>query len=463
MSLSALHISQNKTVMSGIHGMKTGLEQDGASEPMESLTGSPMVSHMIKSCIEALEKRNRVVPHNQIVLLVSKISEIVSGCEDQSLKQLLSSLKTQAFNLHGVDGVNILVHLLMVIDEKVNYLAQMPLVKQIQRMEPNPEMVLLGIIDILRKDNVDEDETPLVDFDKILCSSNYIAHFVATHNDFSSRVIVVAWKSEKPGPATCHDGMSVLYVHHHSTMGDVSGWCTPSQERENHQEVFKDDLEKTKHVNSIIESHNELLFKSHSNIVSIRCSNILSTSNNKYPCIEFVVLCKNFLPIQDKPFPKEIDGIQTCVSQGWAEYCGKLERGLMRPLKPGAGFAIGKEAHLILDSHGDYTPIALCTIGGFYKSNGVTYGVTCGHCIQRSDEKESFHSKKSPVFQPCAMGEIVTLASTEQMQCFERNKSQSDQFHAITDLNNDLKNDANAHLPENAKCAQVYGHILWTT
>ena len=53
-------------------------------------------------------------------------------------------------------------------------------------------------------------------------------------------------------------------------------------------------------------------------------------------------------------------------------------------------------------------------IGGLYiAEDGQTYGVTCGHCIRVNAHSNDLHPTGSPIFQTCAMGLIVQVASKD--------------------------------------------------
>jgi len=137
----------------------------------------------------------------------------------------------------------------------------------------------------------------------------------------------------------------------------------------------------------IIEGDRENLFRDHSNLVAIRSALNEDVNLHRTFIIEFVVLCKHFVPVEDeKELPSEIEGIPTRVRSGFVELLGIEEREHHRPRLPGAGFAAGSKA-------------GLGTIGGFYTaSDGSVYGVTCAHCIM-TNQAELF-PPLTPVYQP---------------------------------------------------------------
>ena len=91
------------------------------------------------------------------------------------------------------------------------------------------------------------------------------------------------------------------------------------------------------------------------------------------------MLCKRFVPIVDKEsLPRHLEDIPTRVCSGWIELCGRKEQTFHRPLLPGAGFAAGEDAELLLNvDQENYVPPVLGTLGGYYVANGVWYGVCC--------------------------------------------------------------------------------------
>lgn len=87
---------------------------------------------------------------------------------------------------------------------------------------------------------------------------------------------------------------------------------------------------------------------------------------------------------------------------------GRREQAFHRPLLPGAGFAVGEDAEWLLNVlEENYVPPVLGTLGGYYVVNGVRYGVTCAHCIRKHGQV-NLHSQDTPVFQPSAMGLVLT-------------------------------------------------------
>ena len=313
------------------------------------------------------------------------------------------------------------------------------------------------------------------DLNEVCSNSNYIAHYTASHTDFSSLVIVVLWKDNLPGPSIVHDGLPLLYVHHHSRPAeDFKDWKEFQQQKKDdpalqHQKTGEeytfDQLQNATMMNNVIGKHFERLFASHSNLMAIRPSDQL---NDGAHFIEFVVLCKNFIPSIDKsPLPRDLDGIPTRVSSGWIELCGRSEQLYHRPLRPGAGFAVGVDANLDLSaSEEDYHPPVIGTIGGFYiTEDGQTYGVTCGHCLRVIANSNNLHPAGSPIFQPCAMGIIVNAASTDPglLDAYDTLKESKGHLGAMKWMITQLRDNDNSFstdLPLDAQCGCVLGGVL---
>lgn len=301
-----------------------------------------------------------------------------------------------------------------------------------------------------------------------LCSdSNYITHYTASHKDFSSLVIVVVWKSNIPGLFVVYDGLPLLYVHHASPAEDFNDWKELEQNNPPIQKLGEytvDQLQDAIEIKKAIEKHYESLFKSHSNLVAIRPSDQL----NGTQVIEFIVFAKNFIPSIDKtPLPRDLDGIPTRVSSGWVELCGRSEQSYHRPIRPGAGFAVGADAELNLDVPlENYNPPVIGTIGGLYRGkDGHTYGVTCGHCIRVNTHSNDLQPTGSSIFQPCAMGLIINAASSIPglLDAYDSHIHIKGYMGAMTwMLNNIQQYDINftATLPLDSKCGDVHGGVL---
>ncbi len=133
----------------------------------------------------------------------------------------------------------------------------------------------------------------------------------------------------------------------------------------------------------IICVHSKHLFAEHSNLIAIR-----AMPDGEH--IEFIVPCKGFVPaIDHRKLPKELEGIPTKVTAGWAAFTGKNERKHRRPLIPGAGIAPEPIARVCFDVE-PYIPPSLGTLGGFVYHNNKYFGVTCGHCVCTSKDTELF-------------------------------------------------------------------------
>jgi hypothetical protein len=205
-------------------------------------------------------------------------------------------------------------------------------------------LFLLFILLIVEQKEANLDE--LTSFEEVCSNPNYITHYTAHHTDFSSTVIVVLWRGPISGPAICHDGKPVLYVHQSFVeAGEFSSWNKdhphpPSTQRE----YLEKEIEAARHAQQVISRHQSDMFANHSNLVAIHSSESVDGM-----CIEFVVVAKHFLPVKDKKcLPREIEGIRTKVSSGWVELSGRKELQRNRPLLPGTGIGIGHNAHLNL-------------------------------------------------------------------------------------------------------------------
>jgi hypothetical protein len=257
----------------------------------------------------------------------------------------------------------------------------------------------------------------LIGLDEIKDDPNYICHYVAYHKDFISQVMVVAWKSPIPGPTFCHENkFPVLYVYHRNNQSH--GTHEGSHTAGTAVDYSDEEVKKSKKINVIIAKHQQQWFERHSNLVAIRAS--------VSGCVEFVVTCRNFIPIgDDEPLPEHVDDIKTCVCAGWFELCGRKERMYCRPLLPGAGFGVGASAFLqFTENESDYVEPFMGTIGGWYvdPNNQTIYAVTCGHCIQ--DTNRSMYPQNTEVYQPCAMGMVIeaTLFDPNLLDTYDRMK-----------------------------------------
>lgn len=186
--------------------------------------------------------------------------------------------------------------------------------------------------------DADHIATATVDcWQQVLCSPFYIAHYFALHAELCSGVIVVAWRGLLPGPVVLHDGLPVLYALHVDPPG---GFMKCEHEPVREAECSVAELQDYRRVNEIIDRHQSEWFESHSNLVAVRPVGIV---------IEFVVLCKGFVPVKEVPLPRVVDGVQTRVRSGWVEFTGTREMA-QKCLGPGAGIGVGQGAILDLDT-----------------------------------------------------------------------------------------------------------------
>lgn len=393
------------------------------------------------------------------------IEENSSVAEKLSQELFLSNLLEHAFG-SNFSGSNVEADLLVSLIQVVELL--------LKRLHYSNELNTTTGIDTLRASEITSTIDPLeiaaehkgattseiIDFDFVRTSPNYVTHYVAHHRDFTSLVIVVLWKNAIPGPAICHDDMPLLYVERESSLaepydewGDLYISDSPVLERE----YTFSEVQDAARVKQIISEHQSRLFAQHSNLIAIRTSVV-----DGICVIEFVVICKRFLPNADKePLPRHLANIPTRVCSGWVELCGRGERVFHRPLLPGAGFAVGEDAKLNI-SEEEFVPLVLGTLGGFYVSNGVRYGVTCAHCIKMHGQA-NLHVRDTPIFQPSAMGLIVTAAYPHDLFRYENLVKTSGHYSGMMLLIQQLKNnDAkfSADLPTGSMCGVVHGGIL---
>ena len=463
------------------------------------------LSAIIQSFVEVMSTVKSQVPHNKVAQFLSKlldIAEIFSSSVDKSLLQdLLSTLLKQEPNLKGENGVNLLVSSINVIDFLLKRLfEQMESMEKLQYLESEISEGFLAKIDELDHivENVTVSRLPLkqedeslpvpveqkemydeslegkgmkemhiavdINFQSVCSNPNYISHYTSHHRDFTSLVVVVVWKSVIPGPSLCHDGMPVLYVHNENVVDEISeAWREFQLDTSSSipREYTPSELQDARRVNSVIAQHQRRLFAAHSNLVAIRPS---AHANGTF-CIELVVLCKHFVPVIDHELlPRHLDDIPTRVCSGWIELCGWNERAHHRPLLPGAGFAAGADAELVLNSD-TYNPLMMGTIGGYYSANGIMYGVTCAHCCISINKQgdSSIHSAGTPVFQPCVMGLILGAASTEPelIDAYETLKSTKGLHGAMQWLIEQLGGaDFTSKLSSVSQCGVVHSAVL---
>lgn len=447
------------------------------------------LSAATKAFIEILCSKKSRVPHKEVVPYLSKLLDMAkifqdecSSEEERLLQDLLSSLLKQESKLSGTGGVDLLVSLMKVVDLLFNRL--MDQVNLIRKLQAERDHFLAeidelhAIVDAMRaSENMSAEDTPseiadikeaaigeVVDFQAVRSSTNYITHYVSHHRDFSSLVIVVLWKSEFPGPAICHDDKPLLYVHQTSSVEEAfDAWSdlrldnsAPPQ-----REYTASELQDAVRVKQVIAEHQKRLFAQHSNLVAIRSSDHVNGSF----FIEFVVLCKRFVPITDQEsLPRHLEDIPTRVCSGWIELCGRREQAFHRPLLPGAGFAAGEDAELLLNVlEENYVPPVLGTFGGYYVVNGVRYGVTCAHCIRKHGQA-TLHSRDTPVFQPSAMGLVLTAASIvpELLDAYDTLKIPKGYHGGMKWLVDELGENPNftTELPPDSQCGVVHGGVL---
>ncbi|XP_062596546.1 uncharacterized protein LOC134257997 [Saccostrea cucullata] len=128
----------------------------------------------------------------------------------------------------------------------------------------------------------------------------------------------------------------------------------------------------------IAENEARKLFKKHSNLTLISASPFKSIGYSKgkhrvveKPCISLLCLHKGFIPIGEREFPKQINGFDVDVQEGYCSF--------------GGGRSIDFGGH-IRRARGINTP-GNGSIGGFVDlPNGLFGLITCAHVVFSSDE-----------------------------------------------------------------------------
>ncbi|XP_062610410.1 uncharacterized protein LOC134272176 [Saccostrea cucullata] len=128
----------------------------------------------------------------------------------------------------------------------------------------------------------------------------------------------------------------------------------------------------------ITEKEAKKLFKKHSNLTLISASSFKSTGFSKgkhrvveKPCISLLCLHKGFIPLGEEEFPKQINGFDVDVQEGYCSF--------------GTGRSIDFGGH-IRRARGINTP-GNGSIGGFVDlSDGLVGLITCAHVVFSSDE-----------------------------------------------------------------------------
>jgi hypothetical protein len=297
--------------------------------------------------------------------------------------------------------------------------------------------------------------------DSLVNHQNYLNHYTARHSHSESQVMVVLWKSKLPGPFHATEDLPILYVYHKEPMDDVDAtWGRSMAVREKRQVAGA--VSNVEAVHAAIEQCQQKLFVEHSNLVAIRAAE--AACGSFYA--EFVVVCKHFIPCSDAlPLPRGLGDVPTRVCAGIVRLCGPLELRHLRPVRPGVGFAAGVDAVLKLDDAERFVQPSVGTIGGFYVSNGIVYGVTCAHCLQLKPDAFPLHPQHTPALQPSAMGLILEAVSKQRdlIRPYERLKH-TDAHNAMTYLVKQLNERTNgvfsADLATDAQFGTVRGGVL---
>ncbi len=319
-------------------------------------------SRIVESFVELLFSEKARVPHKNIRLFASKllvmidILKVMCGYKEiYLLEDLLNNLLEVESKFSGQSGVaflqsimNNICFLLNQVTEKLKDIRAMENERQKFRTSVDQlQSLLLAIQDSVAKSNTatNVDDS---DFQAVCSNENYITHYIARHEDFIGSVVVVLWKFGIPGPSILHDGMPLLYVYHPSpSQESLEAWPDSEPlEPSSLRQYTSIELNEAVRVHEIISRNQKCLFANHSNLVGIRLSDCVGEDIK----IEFIVLCKHFIPIIDRNIlPTHIEGIPTCVRSGYVALCGREELVFHRPLLPGAGFAVGNSAILNVD------------------------------------------------------------------------------------------------------------------
>eukprot|EP01032_Pedospumella_encystans_P014304 gene14304-16440_t len=298
-------------------------------------------------------------------------------------------------------------------------------------------------------------DTPV--FADILKNSNYITHYKARHEDFSSPVVVVLWKTDIPGPAVLCDGMCVVYVERVIQPADGSSQSWRRGPPPAPKEFTESDMEETARVNSIIKRNQNAFFSQHSNLIAIRASGFVEGKM----FIDFVVLAKGMVPVEvGECLPRELEGVPTRVRTGLVELCGRQEQTFHRPMLPGAGFAVGSDAQFHSNSvnDSDYLEPLMGTLGGTYHDGEDIYSVACAHSVLQQRRGE-FHPVGTSVYQPCAMGRILSQLDDQTIYMYDRLKVDWSAQYAMKWLL-EHQGTIDADLPADAECGTLCGAIL---
>lgn len=95
--------------------------------------------------------------------------------------------------------------------------------------------------------------------------------------------------------------------------------------------------------------------------------------------------------------------------------------------------------------------------------NGETFSVTCGHCLIRNLKSEEMYQIGTPVYQPCAFGQIISAAASipELLQSYYIIKQNNGALYGMKWLVEQLEAtlEKNFHLQQN-QCGTVHDALL---
>eukprot|EP01032_Pedospumella_encystans_P014303 gene14303-16439_t len=281
-------------------------------------------STTLDSLIGFLQARNSKVLHKVYAPCLNKLlfmAEIFKGrdaCEDEKvLFDLLQNMLKEECLFNSFSDNNLLISLLkaatklfvdIVSQASSNTSSQSAIDHFLQTI---PELHAIVATAISESGDVVVEETVEKSvFEDVLKCPNYISHYKACHEDFSSTVVVVLWKSPTPGPAVLCDGHCILYVHSatnpHEDFGSLGNF-RPFPNVYNARE-----MEEAARVRATIERNKDSLFAEHSRLVGIKGSGLV-----KGKMYIDLVVDEDHVPTKDtKRLPSDVEGVPTRVQFG---------------------------------------------------------------------------------------------------------------------------------------------------
>jgi hypothetical protein len=136
-------------------------------------------------------------------------------------------------------------------------------------------------------------------------------------------------------------------------------------------------------IGKIIDNHSRKLMSDHKFLSAISASSVVSKHFGtekriieKSPCIVLTVLVKGIIPLDEEPFPTELDGIPVDVREGGVRLCGQNADEFQTNVKMGCKITSSSR------------PEKYGTLGGFieHPEYGLC-GITCAHVVLNDKEK----------------------------------------------------------------------------